>query len=70
MSEFLYKTIGRLKLSNEQQKDVNENFPTEARVIIHPGKNHDSFWNVEQLLKQVKIEQFNFAIANLFKLIC
>jgi hypothetical protein len=64
VSEFLCETIGRLKLSDEQQEAVDENFPTEARTIIHPGKNFDGFWNVEQLLKQVKIKQFNSAICN------
>jgi len=57
VSEFLCETIGRLKLSEEQQEGVDEDFPTEARVIIHPGKGHDGFWNVEQLLSQVKIKQ-------------
>jgi hypothetical protein len=49
----LCETIGRLKLNEEQIKTVDENFPHEARVMIHPGKNHDGYWNVEQLIKQV-----------------
>jgi hypothetical protein len=42
-----------LKLSEEQCALVDNDFPTEARVIIHPGTNHDGFWNIDQLLKQV-----------------
>jgi hypothetical protein len=50
VSEFLCETLGRLKLT---ETAVDDDFPTEARVIIHPGKNHDGYWNVEQLVKQV-----------------
>ena len=57
VSEFLCETLGRLKLSDEQCAAVGNDFPTEARVIIHPGKNHDGFWNVEQLVKQVRYER-------------
>jgi len=57
VSEFLCETLGRLKLSDEQRASVGNDFPTEARVIIHPGKNHDGFWNVEQLVKQVRYER-------------
>ena len=34
---------------------VDDHFPHEARVIIHPGKNCDGYWNIEQLVKQVII---------------
>lgn len=54
ISEFLCETIGRLKLSEEEVALVDSEFPIEARVMIHPGKNHDGFWNVEQLVVQVK----------------
>ena len=53
VSDFLCETIGRLKLNEEQIKTVNESFPYEARVMINPEKNHDGYWNVEQLIKQV-----------------
>ena len=54
VSEFLCETFGRLKLNDEQHAAAGNDFPTEARVIIHPGKNHDGFWNIEQLVKQVR----------------
>jgi len=53
VSEFLCETFGRLKLIEEQCAAVDNGFSTEARVIIHPGKNHDRYWNIEQLVKQV-----------------
>jgi hypothetical protein len=53
VSEFLCETFGRLKLTEEQCAAVDDEFPIEARVIIHPGINHDGFWNIEQLVKQV-----------------
>jgi len=53
VSEFLCETFGRLKLTAEQCEAVDNDVPTEARVIIHPGKNHDGYWNIEQLVKQV-----------------
>ena len=28
---------------------------TEARKIIYPGKNHDKWWDITQLMEQVKI---------------
>ena len=56
VSEFLCETLGRLKLSDEQCAAVGNDFPTEARAIIYPGKNHDGFWNIEQLVKQVRYE--------------
>ena len=55
VSEFICETIGRLKLNEEQIKLVDDHFPHEARVIIHPGKNRDGYWNIEQLVKQVII---------------
>jgi hypothetical protein len=54
VSEFLCETLGRLKLSEDQCAVVGNDFPTEARVIIYPGKNHDGWWNIEQLIKQVR----------------
>jgi hypothetical protein len=53
MSANLCETFGRLKLTEEQCAVVDDDFPTEARVTINPGKNYDGFWNIEQLVKQV-----------------
>lgn len=63
VSEFLCETLGRLKLSDEQSAVVGDDFPTEARTIIHPGKSHDGFWNVEQLVKQVRLEAIIVQLA-------
>ena len=41
MSEFFCETIGRLKLTEEQHAAVDNDFQTEAQVIIHLGKNHN-----------------------------
>ena len=54
VSDFLTETIGRLKLSDEQKLEVEENFPHDAQVIICPGKNADGWWNLEQLIDQVR----------------
>jgi hypothetical protein len=64
VSEFLCETLGRLKLSDEQCAVLGNDFPAEARVIIHPGKNHDGFWNVEQLVKQVRPEAIFVQLCN------
>jgi len=64
VSEFLCETLGRLKLSDEQCAVVGNDLPTEARAIIHPGKNHDGFWNVERLVKQVRLKQFIISTCN------
>lgn len=64
VSEFLCETLGRLKLSDEQSAVVGDDFPTEARTIIHPGKGHDGFWNVEQLVKQVRLKAIYCATCN------
>ena len=54
VSDFLTETIGRLKLSDEQKLVVGVDFPHDAQVIIHPGKNADGWWNLEQLIDQVR----------------
>ena len=64
VSEFLCEALGRLKLRDEQCAVVGNDFPTESQAIIHPGTNHDGFWNVEQLVKQVRlIKQFIIQLA-------
>jgi hypothetical protein len=73
VSEFLCETLGRLKLSDEQAAVIGNDFPMEARVITHPGKNHDGFWNIEQLVKQVcnkAIYLCNSQQLIMFKIIC
>ena len=50
VSDFLTDTIGRLKINEEE---IDNTIPSEARVIIHPGKNFDGWWNVDQLIDQV-----------------
>ena len=42
VSEFLLKTIGRLKLANEQSL-LYSNIPTEARKYLKPEKNKDDW---------------------------
>ncbi|PKY54915.1 hypothetical protein RhiirA4_474000 [Rhizophagus irregularis] len=46
-------TIGRLKLNNDQIKEVGNSMYHEARVIINPGKNFDGWWNIDKLLEQI-----------------
>ena len=41
-------------MSDEQKLVVGVDFPHDARVIIHPGKNADGWWNLEQLIDQVR----------------
>jgi len=49
VSGFINAEDGRLALHNEQGEIVEE-----AREIIYPGANGDTWWDTEQLLKQVK----------------
>ena len=51
-------STGRLSLS-EDELQTHSSLPTEeqlsctdARKIIYPGKNHDKWWDMEQLLEQ------------------
>jgi hypothetical protein len=49
---------GRLALTEDDQKVIIARdgclpTKTDARVIIHPGKGHDAWWDGEQLAKQV-----------------
>ncbi|PKY59599.1 hypothetical protein RhiirA4_430523 [Rhizophagus irregularis] len=53
ISDFLTDTIGRLKLNNDQIKEVGNSMYHEARVIINPGKNFDGWWNIDKLLEQI-----------------
>ncbi|PKC58159.1 hypothetical protein RhiirA1_324965, partial [Rhizophagus irregularis] len=54
VSDFLCETIGRLQL-NEKQKLLEKmiNISHEARVIMNPGTNNDSWWNIKLLVQQI-----------------
>ena len=62
------ETIGRIKLSDEQISDQlklpeEHHLPAfEARKITYPGKGFDAWWDLAQLIKQVKttIKVFNY----------
>jgi len=61
VSDFISETIGRLKLSDNQIAD-QLNRPKghclpafEARKVTYPGKGFDPWWDLPQLIKQVKI---------------
>ena len=59
--DWITETIGRLALSSEQiaeqaQKPEAQRLKsTEARKIIYPGKNYDAWWDLKQLMDQLKI---------------
>jgi hypothetical protein len=60
ISDWICETFGRLRLSEEQIADQAK-LPeaqrlrvTDARRIIYPGKNHDKWWDLEQLKDQIK----------------
>jgi hypothetical protein len=63
VSEFLTETIGRLKLSNEQIEAFGNSIPHEACVIMYPGKNQDGWWNLQQLIAQVRLQRMRFVIS-------
>ena len=63
VSDFICKPIGRLRLVDEALTR-HEAFPldsphclptTNAQKIIYPGKNHDKWWDVSQLMEQLKV---------------
>lgn len=60
VSDFICETIGRVKLSEEQscaQTKLPEHLrlaATEARKITYPGKGFDAWWDLKQLIEQVK----------------
>jgi len=72
VSDFICETIGPIKLSEEQIKD-QLNLPDalclpafEARTITYPGKGFDSWWDLAQLIKQLKhtIAIFEYTHSN------
>ena len=61
VSNFISKTIGRIKLSKEQIADqykwpAEDQLPAfEACKITYPGKGFDAWWDLSQLIDQIKI---------------
>jgi hypothetical protein len=54
ISDFIYETIGRLQLNEEQKlSEIGNKIPHEARITMNPGKNNDGWWTVEKLVEQV-----------------
>lgn len=59
VSDFVIEDTGRLYLTKEQVQEqdklpVDARLPTyDARKIIYPGKNHDPYWDMPQLVEQV-----------------
>lgn len=59
ISDFLTEEHGRLFLSPADIETNKKGPPekclkvTDARKIIEPGKNHDKWWDMEQLCEQV-----------------
>ena len=62
VSDFICEQVGRLRLVDDVLEE-HEKLPldsplrlptTEARKIIYPGKNHDKWWDVNQLMTQLK----------------
>ena len=60
VSDFISETIGRIRLSDDQiaeqlAKPADHRLPTfEARKITYPGKGHDNWWDLPQLIEQLK----------------
>ena len=60
ISDWICETFGRLRLSEEQivnqakLPEAQRLRVTDARRIIYPGKNHDGWWDLEQLKEQLK----------------
>ena len=60
VSDFISETIGRLKLSEEQISNQHKLLAEkrlakfEARAIIYPGKGFDAWWDLKQLIEQIK----------------
>lgn len=62
ISDFICELIGRLRLVDDKLGEYN-NLPTDSPLrlpstdackIIYPGKNHDKWWDVTQLMKQLR----------------
>jgi len=61
VSNFICKTIGQIKLSDEQiceQLDLPPELHLaafEAQKITYPGKGFDAWWDLKQLIEQVRV---------------
>jgi hypothetical protein len=61
VSDFISETIGRIRLSDDQISDQlklpdKQRLPAfEARKITYPGKGFDVWWDLPQLIDQIKI---------------
>src|SRR6266481_4611223 len=60
VSDFILETTGHLSLT-QMQREAQAQLPTadhlrrmDARTIIYPGKNGDAWWDMAQLLAQIK----------------
>jgi hypothetical protein len=60
VSDFICETTGRLALSTKQiaaqleLPEASRLHATDAHRIIYPGKNHNAWWDLNQLIDQVK----------------
>ncbi len=60
VSDYISETVRRLKLSEEQISDQHKLLAKkqlakfEARAIIYPGKGFDAWWDLKQLIEQIK----------------
>lgn len=70
VSDFISETIGRIKLSEAQITDQLK-MPSEhrlavfeARKIIYPGKGFDAWWDLSQLIDQIRITIKIFEITH------
>jgi hypothetical protein len=60
ISDFICEPTGRLALTDAQLvahallPKSQQLRTTDARKIIYPGKNHDKWWDMPQLLEQVR----------------
>ena len=61
VSDFISETIGRIKLSDDQIAQqltlpADLRLPAfEARKITYPGKNFNAWWDLSQLIEQLKV---------------
>ena len=71
VSDFISETIGRIRLFKDQIADQlmlpEEHYLAafEARKIIYPGKGFDAWWDLSQLINQIKITIKIFDITHL-----
>jgi len=70
VSDFISETIGWIRLTPEQILEQLLLHPDlwlaslEAQKIIYPGKGFDDWWDLKQLIKQIKTTISIFKITN------